>query len=480
VARSSSATSRFGSRRLRSLGAATLLAALVASPPAGAAERAARARGGLAWVSADDLDFTGTLAAEIDLHRSDRHALAASLDTVTAIDQTLDDFTFSVRDVTIDARLRFRRDLTHGVLEVSALRRLKETVDGDGRLGFWGFAAAWETDGFRDPYPRAGLAARVEAGPAFGGGGLDADLVAATAIRWTWHLPSAAIGFEARADSLLAGSEVDSDWEIGPRLDLPAGPGRGFALYARWLAGGHPLGLSVDGLLAGFEIVEDPALALPGPGDADLEGLVDTGVSDGGDASARLLLRAATPSFLRGTRAVAEVDANVLDSPEAGDLWYRYHVGLETPVARGRAGAWFYHRSNHVLSAPNPLGVTSLNVLEIGHDSVAWEGIPGEAPSRWGSLDWRARAGWLIDSSFGENDPWHLRAGLRWSRRLPSRGFAPFVSGEVEAGDVTSLRVAVGCLAVASGWEARLGWAEDEQWFRSDDSALFLSVAARY
>jgi len=124
--------------------------------------------------------------------------------------------------------------------------------------------------------------------------------------------------------------------------------------------------------------------------------------------------------------------------------------------------------------------VTSLNVLEVGHDSAAWEGIPAEARSGRGRLDWRARAGWLIDSAFGEDDAWHVRGGVRWSRRLPSRAFAPFVSGEVEAGDVASFRVSVGCLRVDRGWEARLEWAEDEQWFRSDDSVLSLLLAARY
>jgi hypothetical protein len=434
----------------------------------------------MAWVSAGELDFTGTLAAEFDLARSARDTLSLSLDTVTSIDRTLDDFTFSVRDLSVDARLLFRRELAHGVLGVSALRRLREVVDRDGRLGYWGLAVSWETPGFRDPIPRAGLGAQVETGPTFGEEGLDADLLAAATLRFTWRFSRATVGVETRADSLWAGSNADADWEIGPRLDLPAGPGRGFALYARWLAGGHPLGLRLDGLLAGFEIVEDPALAPPGQQDADLEGLVAAGVSDGGEGGARFLLRAASPWFLPGTRAVAEVDANVLDSPEAGDLWYRYHVGLETSLGSGRAGAWFYHRSNHVLSAPNPRGVTSLNVLEVGHDSGAWEGIPAESRSGLGRLDWRARAGWLLDSAFGEDDGWHVRGGVRWSRHLPSRVFAPFVSGELEAGDVTSIRAAVGCLRVDRGWEGRLEWARDEQWFRSDDSVLSLSVAARY
>ncbi len=439
-----------------------------------------RARGGMAWVSAGDLDGTGTLAAEVDLRRSDHDVLSLGFDTVTAIDRTLGDLTFSVRDVSLDARLRFRRDLPHGILEISALRRVQEAVDRDGRLGLWGLAVSWETTGFRDPLPRAGIGARVEAGAAFGEEGLEADLLAAGALGWTWRFSGAAVGIEARADSVWTGAELDADWEIGPRLDLPAGPGRALALYARWLSGGHPLGLRLDGLLVGFEIVEDPALVPPGPSDADLGGLVAAGVSDGGEASARLLLRAATPSFLSGTRAAAEVDANVLDSPEAGDLWYRYHVGFETPVRGGRAGGWFYHRSNHVLSAPNPLGVTSLNVLEVGHESDAWEAIPGESRGGFGRLDWRARAGWLIDSAFGEDDVWHLRGGARWSRRVPSRALVPFVSGELEAGDVTSIRLAVGCLAVDRGWEGRLEWSRDEQWFRSDDSVLSLSLAARY
>jgi hypothetical protein len=451
----------------------------VAGPPA-LAEDGARARGGLAWVFSDELDLTGTMAAEVDLFRGDGRRLVLAVDTVTAIEKSLGDFTFSVRDVQLDGRIAWRHPVGRGAWTVAGGRRLLEPVDREGGLGLWYASGAWESAGWTAPVPPPGFGMRVEAGAVLGARGLDADLLARGAARWTWRAGAAAVALEASADALAGGDDAGTDFRVGPRIDLPAGPARGLTLYAHWLRGRNPLGLRVDGVLAGFDIVASPAATPGSPDAAEVGGLVGVGVTDGARGVGRLLLRAASPRFAGALRVAAEVDAHVLGSAEAGDLWYGYSVGLDRPWRGGLLLAGFHHRSNHLLNAPNPAGVTSINVIEVGHDSPEWDRVPREARSRRGRLDWRARAGWLLDSSFGDDRGGHLRGGVRWSWRAPARRYAPFLSAEVEEGAAAARRIAAGCIHVEGGWEGRIEWSRDEQWFRADRSALALTWVGRY
>lgn len=420
------------------------------------------------------------MAAEIDFWGGNDDRVFLAVDALTAIERSLGDFTFSVRDVEVDAKVAWRRGARRGLWTVAGGRRLTEFVDADGSLGFWYLSGAWETVRWTDPVPPSGFGARVEAGGVIDPHGLSADILAKGAARWAWRVGRVAVGLEASVDALIGGDAAGSDLQVGPRLDIPAGPAQGVTIYARWLRGENPMGLRLDGVLAGFEIVERPTAIAASPGAAELGGLVGAGVTDRGRGSSRLLLRASSPRFLGALRVAAEVDANALDSEESGDLWYRYMVLASHPLGPGRMEAGFYHRSNHVLSGPNPVGVTSVNVLEVGHDSTNWDRVPDESDSRWGRLDWRARGGWIVASSFGEDRRWSLRGGARWALRRPSWGWAPFATVEVEEGDASSRRIAAGCVRIEGGWEIRAEWARDDQWFRADRSALVLGVVARY
>jgi hypothetical protein len=141
-------------------------------------------------------------------------------------------------------------------------------------------------------------------------------------------------------------------------------------------------------------------------------------------------------------------------------------------------GAYFLHRSNHQLAEPNDI-VTSLNVLEAGMETREWYRI-GPRPLRhaWGTLDWRGRLGYLIDSSFGEDVRWHLRGGLRWTPPVRlGRGTYPFVALWIETGDVERRIYSAG-LSLPPAWDLELRYLVDEQLFSTDRDALL--VVGRY
>jgi hypothetical protein len=432
------------------------------------------------WVFADELDLAGAMAVELDVWKRNTDRLRISVDTVTAIEKSLGDFTFSVRDVQLDGSVAWRRQARGGIWSVAAGRRELWAADRDGRRGFTYLAGGWESEAWAAPVPPPGLAFRLDAGAAFDATGVAADAMGGVSARWTWAFPSLSAGIEASLDTLWDGGSARSDLWIGPRLDLRAGEHQGLTLFARWFRGRHPLGLGLDGILAGFEIVESPTAFDTEPNSTDVLGKVAAGVDSDGRGAGRILLRVASPQFHRGLRVSVEVDANVLDTKEAGELWYRYDLGIDRALPVGRLGGWFFHRSNHLLSSENPIGVTSVNVLEVGHESERWERVPEVSSSSWGRLDWRARGGWILDSSFEEDRPWHVRGGLRWSWRRPGRSWTPFLTAEIEQGNVGARRFAFGTLHVSNAWEGSLAWIREEQWFREDKSSWIVSVAAHY
>ena len=175
---------------------------------------------------------------------------------------------------------------------------------------------------------------------------------------------------------------------------------------------------------------------------------------------------------------IAVVDANVLTAEDTGDLFYLYHLGFERPILeRFVAGAYFYHRSNHQLAEAGEV-VNSINVLEAGIESRDWHRPGRRSPTgRWGQLDARARVGLLLDSTFGKETAWHLRAGLRWSAPVVASVLQPFLLAEVETGDVERRLYAVG-LSPSRGLDLQLESRYDEQYFSADDRLWLIN--ARY
>lgn len=461
-------------------GLAALLLGSLAPGPARADDGAApRAEVGIGWVSADALELVGWAAVELRRPVGDESDLRLGLASRLALSRSLGDFTFAVRDVEADFRAGWGRALPKGTLVLFAGHRGIELLDEEGEAWFRYVGARWESPDHGPSSRGHGISGSIEAAAivdesevaadAFARG--EARLAGRSAGRLSW-------GIDVAVDALWDGERVRADLTAGPRLDFPAGVGRAASLFARWVRGRHPFGLRIDGVVAGIEIEEDPARRGAAVDEVDLSGLVAGGAGDGGAYVGRLLVRARSPEIGRGVRAAAEVDANLLTAPEdRGDLYVRYHLGVERPTGRGFLGAWFHHRSNHVLAEPNPTGVTSVNVLEVGHDSTDWDAPPSDDAAV--VLDWRIRAGALLDSAFGEEERWHVRGGLRAAIRRASSDLVPFAQVEGEAGDVGAYRLAVGTF-LPGGSDVRLEWARDDQWFRSNRSVVTLSATVRF
>ena len=88
------------------------------------------------------------------------------------------------------------------------------------------------------------------------------------------------------------------------------------------------------------------------------------------------------------------------------------------------------------------------------------------------------RAGYLIDSSFGEDARWHARAGVRWTAPVPWAAI-PYVEGEAEEGDVHVRQAAAG-IAFPDGLELAVVWLDDPQLFGPDPTALLGTATLRF
>jgi hypothetical protein len=311
--------------------------------------------------------------------------------------------------------------------------------------------------------------------------GVDAIATTAGGVRWMHRVGGArsvSAGVDLTWDGLL-GHDHGFDLLAGPRVDFDLGGDRRFGLYARWLSGGSPLGFETDGLLLGFDFAQGPkgpgARAVP----PEIVGFVAAGGGDGGRGLARLDIRVQSPPFLRGTYAEIEVNGNVLTASDQNDLFYLYDLGIVQPVAsEWRVGAWFFHRSNHVLDAANPT-VTSINVLQAGIESAGWNRPePSVLLGRAGALDLLARAGWVADSTLGSDADWQVTGGLRYAS--PPWGLVRFYATvEAERGNAEGSTYAIGVL-LPRGFDVRIASCHDEELFSSDQRALLGIATLRF
>jgi len=429
------------------------------------------ARGSLAWFSTDRYDLLGTMSVELPLASPGGWRVFAGATLLTAIEKATD-FTFVVGQVdytlAVGARL--------GAFEVFVAEQGFERVDEAGTARVRVAGGAWESPGFRDGFPRDGWAGRASLAAVWESKHVDADAVAAGSVRWMRRVGASrgiALGVDAGVDALL-GPDHGADVLAGPRVDFDLGGDRRFGLFVRWLESDNPLGLGVDGLLAGFDLGQGPLVAgrLVPP---EISGHVAAGGGDGGRPLCGLDLRVDSPAFLRGFYGEIEVDANV----NGDDLFYLYDVGLAHPFAKDwRAGGFFHHRSNHLLNQANAT-VTSINVLEAAVETAGWRRAePGVALGRLGAIDLSVRAGWLVDSAFGEDTPWHARGGVRWSTP-PWGPVRAYLSAAAERGDVEASAYALGML-LPRGWDVRVEALHDRQLFATDQRGIYGIATLRY
>lgn len=446
-----------------------------------AEEQGPYATGSLAWIASDRLDLVGSVAAELPLAQAGPWRIFTSLGAVTAIEKATSNFTFLVDHVSYDATIGARRPLgDRGAIEVFAGERGVALVDANGSLRVRLAGVAWESSDHHRAFGPFGWSGRASLAAVLTDRNVAAGAVAAGSVRYLGRIasrPHLALGADATVDALI-GEDGGVDYSAGPRMEFDLSGDRRFALFARWLHGGSPLGLGTDGVIAGFDFANGLHPDGPRSTPPEISGLAAAGGGEDRRALARLTLRVATPPFLSGTYAEVEVDGNLLTGDDLDDLFYLYDVGVAHPFSTWRAGVWFHHRSNHVASGVNPT-VTSIDVLEAG---VGTEGWNRAEPSGWngrlGSLDAMLRGGWLIDSAFGKAVDWHARAGMRWS----SRQLGPvrlYVAAEAERGDVAASAYGAGAL-LPRGWDVRFEARHDEQLYSVDRRAKLLVATLRY
>jgi hypothetical protein len=448
-----------------------LAAALLLAGVAPAAEPSTpSAGGGLAWFFSDDLDLVGAMRARVPLGALGDSESFVALEAVTAIEKSVGNFTFDVRDLPYAARAGASR----GAWTVFGGVRGVEGVDADDARRLTLAGAAWVAPGWTWSEGRGFLESRIELAAVVDSRDVSGDADGSVEARVGWRPGRVAWALDLRANALLDGTRAQTDLEGGPRLILALGEARTFSLFAHALRSRHPLGLRESGVLVGFEATEDGlARGFPRPSPPDLRGTIAAGIGGDDRASGRLRVAILSPPWAARWRAVLDVDAHVLTATDTGELFYLYDLGVERASGRWAAGAYLHHRSNHVLAEENPVGVTSRNVAEVGFETSGWTG-----PARARAFDTRVRLGGLIDSSFGEATRWNLRAGARvagpaWGRAVP------WLALDLEEGDASARRASAG-IGFESGFEIRADYRREDQFFGSDDSAWTLGVAAYF
>ncbi len=439
---------------------------------AAATEPAATAGGRAAWVGGGELDLVGDLWADLAFPLGSGSDLYFAVDSRTTIRKTLSDFAFEVRDLEYGLELGWRvrpAALGGDVLLAWAGQRGREFVDADGQPFVRYVAAGYESAGAR-------FGGLLAAGPVIEDREVEADAVVFGEARGRLFgagFAGAWVGFDVELDSLVRGDDLLADVAAGPRLALLVTDGLVASLFVHYQRSRNPLGLLDDAWLFGFSYEEEPRAEDPAV-PPDIDGLLAFG-SGAGRLSGELLLRFLSPPFLDGTRGVVLVDGNILTADDTGDLYYLYHVGIEHPTDGWLYGAWFYHRSNHQLAEPNR-SVTSLNVIEAGIESAERYGAarrrgPGITFDGW------LRLGYLLDSSFGEDERAHARGGVRLALPWGGARLVPYALAAGEAGDVLNAKLGLGT-TVGRQLEIEVEFRSDDQLFARDSRVLLCT--ARY
>lgn len=467
-----------------------VLTAVTAESGGGGDEREARntAGGRLIWDSSEELDLLGDLWADLPFYVSDRSAVFVGMDTRTAISRATSDFTFIVRDLQYDFTLGWRdyRGWFGGwPVSLFAGQRGKEAVDADGQAYLRYLAFGLQSRSFRryrSDAARHGLLAASEwrffLGPVIEQREVQADALVQGEARFPLvrFEGNRSFAFDLGLDGLVDGTRLEADAAAGFSLGLPDPGGRRVLFFAHYQRSRNPLGIGHSAVLLGFEYAQGEAARTNPRGAPKIDGLVAAGIGEDQRLSGQLKLRFLSPEIVAQVYLIFVVDVNALTADDTGDLFYLYHLGFERPaLGRYRVGAYFYHRSNHQLAEAGEV-VNSINVLEGGFESTDWH-RPGrrEPGGRWGQLDARARAGALLDSTFGEDTAWHLRAGLRWSLPHVAAGLQPFLLAEAETGDVERRLYAVG-LSPFRSLDLQAEWRYDEQYFSSAERLWLFNV----
>lgn len=423
-----------------------------------------QSHGSLYWVFSDRLDLAGETGVALWLPPRLGWRPGVALDSQTAIERA-SGLTFAVRTLSYRAEFSARSE-AHPWLTILIGQRGQGRVDAEGYayvryagIGLAASGARWRSN--------ATLGAVLQDRNVDANGLLRAQLEG-----WA-PLGKLAIGISARLELIHQAGQISSDYSIGPQLLFGWSRTQTLALFARYQHAGSPLGLEASGWQAGFEIATGDWDLKPRDDVAVLSGALMVGIGASSRHYARLDLRATSPPFLGATRALIEVDANVLTADDTNDLYYFVWLGAERPWRSGMAAAHLYHRSDHRWADAG--AVRSTNFIEFGGSSRGWR----EPPSRRGAWDASLFGGLLIDSDFGEDRRELLRGGVRWALPWAGARWLPYVKGEGEYSDADRHALTFG-VERDSGLSIELSQRRDSQWFSRAGSATLLTIAQRF
>ncbi|MFN7967595.1 MAG: hypothetical protein U0V87_18115 [Acidobacteriota bacterium] len=424
----------------------------------------AEARGTLYWVFSDQLDLAGETGVALWMPPTLGWQPGVVLDAQTAI-QRANGLSFAVRSLNYRAELAARSS-RHPWLMGFVGQRGRGNVDSNGHafvryagVGLAAGGARWRGD--------------VALGVVFSDQRVDADALLRVRAEGFAPWGRLAVGFSARVELLDERERTSIDYTAGPMLLFGWSRSHALALFARYHRAESALGLQASGWQAGFEIAHAGWKLNQMSQRRVLSGAAAAGTGTESRHHARFDLRAESPELHGSTRAVIEVDANLLTASDTRDLFYFVWLGVERPWRSGTAALQLYHRSDHRLARDG--AVKSTNYAEIGWASQRWR----EPPARPGAWDLSLFAGAMLDSDFGEDRRAMLRGGVRWALPRSDSRWLPYLRGEAEWGDANRYSLAVG-VERDTGIALELSQRRDDQWFSRVGAATLLTLSQRF
>lgn len=423
-----------------------------------------QSHGSLYWIFSDRLDLAGETGVALWLPPRLGWRPGVALDSQTAIEGA-NGLTFAVRSVSYRAELLAHSE-AYPWLTIVVGQRGQGRVDAGGHaylryagIGLSAQGARWRS--------KATLGAVLQ------DRNVDASALMRAQLEGWAPLGNKAIGVSARLELLHQAGHDSLDYSIGPQLLFGWSRTQTLALFARYQHAETRLGLEASGWQAGFEIATGEWDLKLRDDVAILSGTLMAGTGARSRHYARLDLRATSPPFLGMTRALIEVDANLLTADDTEDLYYFVWLGAERPWRSGMAAVQLYHRSDHRWADAGT--VRSTNFIELGWSSRGWRA----PPVRRGSWDASLFAGVLIDSDFGEDRRELVRGGVRWALPWDGARWLPYVKADGEYSDAGRHALTFG-VERDSGLSIELSQRRDTQWFSRAGAATLLTIAQRF
>ncbi len=447
-----------------------------------------RSGASLGYLFSDDINIIGLMQVDFPFLFKNEKSAYLNLLLTNTISKIENDFSFKVHDldyrITIGARDYLTRKL---IVSAFLAQQGVEKVDSEGSpfIRYVGFAM--ESADYRDLRAERGTSWHGEIGAIFKNRDVSGEMTFKGDVRFNYFsTDQLTYGLDFSIDSLINDFNTSNDWKLGPRITFCNGCSSAPSAFVYYMNNKNPLGFGDDGFFVGVDYREKAYNGSYGIILPDIEGTLSAGAGQGREES-RCSLKFRTPSFrnVSSLRIAFDIDAFILTGDDTGNLYYLLTGGLEREWKNVLQGAYFFHRSNHQLAEPGD-SIHSVNILEVGISSKGWErrNLMDGQTIEIGSLDGKAvlnflaRAGFLINSSFGEERRWNLKCGLRIDFPFEKSKFSPFLSAFWEGGDASRKEFTAG-FRTPLDVDLSFQYKKDEQYYGEDDDA-FLILASLF